>query len=237
MQMSIIRDYTSLDLETTGLEPKKDRIIEIGAVKVRNGRAAEEFQALVNPGRLLDEKICVLTGISNEMLAEAPEIGEVIGRLLEFIGEDILVGHRILFDYSFVKKAAVNHSLVFEKKGIDTLKLSRKLLPELESRSLESVCRYYGIEHKAHRALGDARASSDLYQRLAGQFYQGNEEEFQPRQLVYQAKREGPISKRQKERLYKLLDKHKLTISYNVDKLTRNEADRLMDQILAEYGR
>lgn len=111
------------------------------------------------------------------------------------------------------------------------------MLPELESKSLESVCGYYGIEHKAHRALGDARASSDLYQKLAGQFYQGNEEEFQPRQLVYQAKREGPISKRQKERLYKLLDKHKLTITYNVDKLTRNEADRLMDQILAEYGR
>lgn len=116
--MSMIRDYTSLDLETTGLEPKKDRIIEIGAVKVRNGQAAEEFQALVNPGRLLDEKICVLTGISNEMLAEAPEIGEVIGRLLEFIGEDVLVGHRILFDYSFVKKAAVNRFLFLKKRGL-----------------------------------------------------------------------------------------------------------------------
>ncbi len=235
--MGMVMDYTSLDLETTGLNPKKDKIIEIGAVKVRGGKTVDEFQSLVNPGRVLEEKICKLTGISNEMLLKAPEIGEVIDRLLEFTGEDILIGHRILFDYSFVKKAAVNRWLAFEKMGIDTLKLSRKLLPELESKSLESVCGYYGIEHKAHRALGDARASSDLYRELAGRFYQENEEEFQPRQLVYHAKREGPIAKRQKERLYKLLDKHKLTIAYSVDMLTKNEADRIIDQILAEYGR
>ena len=201
------------------------------------GEVAGEFQSLVNPGRELGEMVCGLTGINDEMLLDAPEIGDIIGPLLKFIGDDILVGHRVLFDYSFVKKAAVNYSLSFEKMGIDTLKLSRKLLPELESKSLESVCKYYGIEHKAHRAIGDARAASDLYQKLAGQFYQDNEEEFRPKQLVYLAKKEGPVSKRQKERLYKLLDKHKLTIAYNVDKLTRNEADRIMDEILAKYGR
>lgn len=230
-------DYISLDLETTGLNPKRDRIIEVGAVKVHKGEVAGEFQSLVNPGRELGEMVCGLTGINDEMLLDAPEIGDIIGPLLKFIGDDILVGHRVLFDYSFVKKAAVNYSLSFEKMGIDTLKLSRKLLPELESKSLESVCKYYGIEHKAHRAIGDARAASDLYQKLAGQFYQDNENEFRPKRLVYLAKKEGPVSKRQKERLYKLLDKHKLTIAYNVDKLTRNEADRIMDEILAKYGR
>ncbi len=230
-------DYISLDLETTGLNPKRDRIIEVGAVKVHKGEVAREFQSLVNTGRELGEMLCGLTGINAEMLLDAPEIGDIIDQLLTFIGDDILVGHRVLFDYSFVKKAAVNYSLSFEKMGIDTLKLSRKLLPELESKSLESVCKYYGIEHKAHRAIGDARAASDLYQKLAGQFYQDNEEEFRPKQLVYLAKKEGPVSKRQKERLYKLLDKHKLTIAYNVDKLTRNEADRIMDEILAKYGR
>lgn len=235
--MEIIRDYISLDLETTGLNPKRDRIIEVGAVKVRRGKVVGEFQSLVNPGRVLTETVCGLTGINSEMLSDAPEIGDIIGPLLSFIGDDMLVGHRVLFDYSFVKRAAVNHSLSFEKIGIDTLKLARKLLPELESKSLESVCKYYGIEHKAHRAIGDARATSDLYRKLAGQFFQDNEEEFRPKQLIYHAKKEGPISKRQKERLYKLLDKHKLTIAYSVDKLTRNEADRIMDEILAEYGR
>ena len=101
-------NYTALDLETTGLNPKLDKIIEIGAVKIRGGREEGYFQRLVNPGRALEEQVCKLTGINDGMLAEALDIGQVLEPLLAFIGEDILVGHRILFDYSFVKKAAVN---------------------------------------------------------------------------------------------------------------------------------
>lgn len=229
--------YTVLDLETTGLNPKQDRIIEIGAVKVCAGKVTDSFQTLVNPGRVLEERVCELTGIRNEMLQEAPEIEMVLQPLLDFIGEDVLVGHRILFDYSFVKRAAVNHKLVFEKKGIDTLKLARKFLPELESRRLEYLCTYYGISHTAHRALGDAQATAVLYEKLAELFYEADEKAFQPIPLVYQVKKETPITKPQKERLYKLLDKHRITIEYNVDKLTRNEADRIIDRILAKYGR
>ena len=229
--------YTVLDLETTGLNPKQDRIIEIGAVKVCAGKVTDSFQTLVNPGRVLEERVCELTGIRNEMLQEAPEIEMVLQPLLDFIGEDVPVGHRILFDYSFVKRAAVNHKLVFEKKGIDTLKLARKFLPELESRRLEYLCTYYGISHTAHRALGDAQATAVLYEKLAELFYEADEKAFQPIPLVYQVKKETPITKPQKERLYKLLDKHRITIEYNVDKLTRNEADRIIDRILAKYGR
>lgn len=234
----MIDTYTALDLETTGLNPKQDRIIEIGAVKVRDGKTVDSFQTLVNPERVLDARVCELTGIDNEMLADAPRMEEVLSSLLSFIGEDILVGHRILFDYSFVKKAAVNQKLTFEKKGIDTLKLARKFLPELESRKLEYLCTYYQIEHTAHRALGDAAATSELYLKLADLFYkEENEKDFSPKQLCFQVKKETPITKPQKERLYKLLDKHKITIEYNVDGLTRNEADRIIDRILAAYGR
>lgn len=234
----MINSYTALDLETTGLDPKKDRIIEIGAVKVRDGKVTDTFQSLVNPGRGLEERVCLLTGIDNQMLEEAPEAGEVIGLLLDFIGEDILLGHRILFDFSFVKKTAVNHRLIFEKEGIDTLKLARRFLPELPSRKLEDLCRHFGIAHTAHRALGDAKATSDLYLRLAELFdKEENAKDFQPQPLVYQVKRESPITKRQKERLYKLLDKHRIDIDYDIDKLTRNETDRIIDRILAEYGR
>lgn len=229
--------YTVLDLETTGLNPKQDRIIEIGAVKVCEGRATKRFQTLVNPGRVLEERVCELTGISNAMLEDAPEIENVLEDLLDFIGEDVLVGHRILFDYSFVKKAAVNQKLRFEKKGIDTLKLARKFLPQLESRKLEYLCEYYGISHTAHRALGDAEATGVLYQKLVELFYRTDEKAFSPIPLIYQVKKETPITKPQKERLYKLLDKHKITIEYTVDKLTRNEADRIIDRILATYGR
>ncbi len=229
--------YTALDLETTGLNPKTDRIIEIGAVKVRRGEATDRFWSFVNPGRALDERVVGLTGICDGMLADAPKINDLTGPLLEFIGDDVLVGHRILFDYSFVKKAAVDQSMVFHKMGIDTLKLSRKLLPELESRRLGFLCRHYGIEHTAHRALGDALAASDLYRKLVELYYEGNEEEFAPKELVFKVKKDTPVTKRQKERLYKLLDRHKLTIGCNVDKLTRSEADRIMNQILAKYGR
>lgn len=231
--------YTALDLETTGLDPKRDRVIEIGAVKVRDGKVIDCFQNLVNPGRLLGECVCGLTGIDDGMLADAPYIGQLLEPLLAFIGEDVLIGHRILFDYSFIKRAAVYHGMVFEKMGIDTLKLAKKYLTDLESRRLEYLCCYYGIEHEAHRALGDAKAASDLYLKFAELFGEGDSggEGFEPQALVYRVKKETPVTKPQKERLYKLLEKHKITMGCNVDKLTRNEADRIMDQILAKYGR
>lgn len=229
--------YTALDLETTGLNPKRDKIIEIGAVKIRKGNVADRFQSFVNPWRKLGEEVRLLTGIDDGMLLDAPGIEEVLEPLIDFIGDDVLVGHRILFDYSFVKKAAVNHSMVFEKEGIDTLKLARKLLPDLESRNLGFLCSYYGIEHRAHRAMGDAEASAKLYKKLAELFYEGNEEDFMPKRLLFAAKKETPATKHQKERLYKLLDRHKIVIEYQVDKLTKSEADRIMDQILAKYGR
>ncbi|MDE7019161.1 MAG: 3'-5' exonuclease [Lachnospiraceae bacterium] len=229
--------YVSLDLETTGLDAKKDKIIEIGALKVRAGKCVARMETLVNPGRKLDERIIELTGIHDEELVEAPAIEEVLPGLLEFIGDDILLGHGILFDYAFVKKAAVNQRLSFEKKGIDTLKLARTFLPELESKSLGFLCKHFGIAHNAHRALADAEATSVLYGKLTAFFDEGHEKEFTPYQLRYQAKRDTPITIPQKEQLYKLIDRHKIAIDYNLDKLTRSEASRIIAQLLAEYGR
>lgn len=233
----MIDSYVALDVETTGLNPKQDKIIEIGMVKVRSGEIVAELETFVNPGRRLEERIIALTGIQDEQLADAPDIAEVIPEALHFIGDDILVGHGILFDYSFVKKAAVNQRFIFEKKGIDTLKLAKLFLPGLQSRSLAFLCKYYGIEHNAHRALADAKAAAELYQKLAKLFYQENEAAFEPNRLLYQVKRETPITIPQKEQLYKLLDRHKLKVDYQVEKLTRNEASRIIDRILAEYGR
>ena len=233
----MVDSYVCLDLETTGLNPKTDKIIEIGAVKVRAGEIADRMETLVNPGRALEERIVELTGICDKQLSDAPDIMEVLPELLAFIGEDILLGHAVLFDYSFVKKAAVNQKFKFEKSGIDTLRLARKFLPELESRSLGALCRHFGIAHNAHRALADAQATSVLYGKLTELFYEGHEEDFAPVPLLYQAKRDTPITIPQKEQLYKLIDRHKIAIEYQVDKLTRSEASRIMAQILAEYGR
>jgi len=229
--------YVALDVETTGLDFKRDKIIEIGMVKVRSGETIDRFESFVNPGRILEARISELTGIQDRQLEGAPDIGEILPDVMRFIVDDILIGHGILFDYAFVKRAAVNRRLTFEKEGIDTLRLAKAFLPDLKSRGLGFLCEYYGIEHNAHRAFSDAKAASDLYQKLAMLYYRGNEAAFEPVRLLYQAKRETPITIPQKEQLYKLLDRHKLKVDYQVEKLTRNEASRLIGRLLAEYGR
>ena len=234
--------YVCVDLETTGLNPKIDKIIEIGIVKVENNKVVREWETLVNPYRKLEEYIIGLTGIRDEQLLSAPGIEEALPNLLEIIGDSVLLGHSVLFDYSFIKKAAVNQRMSFERNGIDTLKIARKYLADLESRSLPCLCRHYGINHAAHRGLHDAKATVELYRKLVEQFYDKEETEgdkslFRPRKLCYQAKRDTPITIPQKEQLYKLVDRHKLIIDYDIAKLTRSEASRRIDQLLAEYGR
>lgn len=234
--------YVCIDLETTGLNPKTDKIIEIGAVRVENNIVVDEWDTLVNPDRKLEERIIELTGIRDEQLSSAPKIEEALPTLLEMVGDYPLLGHSVMFDYSFAKKAAVNRKLSFEKKGIDTLKIARKYLADLESRSLGYLCEYYGIRHNAHRALDDARATVELYRKLAELFYDKEEAEgekslFRPKKLCYHVKRDTPITIPQKEQLYKLVDKHKLIVDYDIEKLTRSEASRRIDRLLAEYGR
>lgn len=225
--------YISIDLETTGLNPKLDKIIEIGAVKVVDGRPVETFSSFVNPGRKLEEYTKGLTGICQEQLDGAPAIEEVLPGLLLFLEDLPFVGHRILFDYSFLKKAAVNNKLDFEKSGIDTLKIARRFLTGLEHRTLGFLCGYYGIPLHAHRALNDAEATSILYQKLSEQFYEDEDDLFLPKKLIYKVKKDTPATKAQKERLYRLLEEHKLKLDADVEMLTRSEASRITDKILA----
>ena len=98
----MINSYISIDLETTGLNPKEDRIIEIGAIKVIEGKVVDTFTTFVNPGRKLEERIVELTGIRDEDLADAPTIEEVFPKLEEFLEDLPLLGHSILFDFSFL---------------------------------------------------------------------------------------------------------------------------------------
>ncbi len=242
MEVNMTESYVCIDLETTGLNPKRDKIIEIGAVIVEDGRIVEKWETFVNPNRRLEEHITALTGICDEQLSEAPAIEEVLPRLLAITEDKVLLGHRVLFDYSFIKKAAVDRKLSFERSGIDTLKIARKYLADLESRSLGCLCSHYNIVHNAHRALGDAVATVKLYQRLAEEFYEketaeGRRSLFVPKALSYHVKRDTPITVSQKEQLYKLRDRHKLIIDYDIDRLSRGEASRQIDLLLAEYGR
>lgn len=97
-----LKDYVALDLETTGLAPYWDEIIEVGALRVRGGEVSEHFTSLVKPRNEIDEFIIDLTGITNEMVADAPPIGEVLPQLRAFIGQDVVVGHNVNFDVNFL---------------------------------------------------------------------------------------------------------------------------------------
>ena len=241
----MINTYVSLDLETTGLNPKQDKIIEIGAVKVVNGEIVDTYTTLVKPGRKLDDVVIQLTGIDDSMLKGdlVKEPNVAIPELLDFLGNYILLGHSILFDFSFVKRYAVNQRMTYEAEAIDTLKIARKYLQELPSRSLSALCEYYHITQNAHRALEDAVATSHLYQRLLGDFYMteqqtdSGEKTFAPQKLVYQVKRESPITKSQREYLERLLLYHKIEPDFEIDCLTRNEASRKTDHIILQYGK
>lgn len=241
------QSYISIDVETTGLNPKTDKIIEIGALKIRPGQPMEVWQSLIHPGRSLPDRIGELTGIREEDLEKAPSIGEVMGELLEFMGEEPLLGHSIGFDYAFLKKAAVNQGFSFERKGIDTLKIARKYLGNLEHRNLAYLCSHYEIPHKAHRALEDARATHLLYQTLCGEFG-GEDGLFAPTPLCYQVKREAPATPRQKERLRAMINlcrgmkprwgrgEELPDLKVDVERLSRNEASRLTDRLTCCYG-
>ena len=235
IKMSFVKNYVCVDLETTGLNPKKDRIIEIGAVRVRDGKVTDTFQQLICPRQQIEERVEKLTGITQQDLEGKPSIQEILPQIGEFLGEDILLGHSILFDYSFLKRTFTNEKIPFERQGIDTLKIARKYVTDCSSKKLESLCQHYGITHQAHRALGDALATVELYQKLAEQYFE--EESFSPIPLQFKVKKESPITKAQKERLTLLLAKHNIELAVEIGSLTRNEASRYIDNILSEYGK
>ena len=230
--------YVVVDLETTGLQPARDRILEIGAWKVIDGKITEKFCEYINPKIEISERIQELTGISDEMVKDARTISEVFPEFATFCEGYDLMGHNILFDYSFLKQQAVNMKISFEKNGIDTLKIARTLLPELESRSLGALCEYFKIDlTHAHRAYYDALATWNLYERLKERVMEGQEGVFAPKALLYKPKKQGPITEFQKAYLNDLVKYHKIDLHVCVDSLTKSEASRMIDRISSEYGR
>ena len=235
----MIKSYVCVDVETTGLDPKEEKLIEIGAVKVVEGQITDTFQSFINPGRPLSDRIVSLTGITDEMLADAPLAAEIMPKFHEFCDSLPLLGHNLRFDYSFLKKAMVNEKLIFDKSGIDTLRIARKYLTELESRSLVFLCQHFGIVHTAHRALGDAGATSELYQKLCELFYKRAENEgcevFIPSPMVYNVKRQQPISIPQKEQIVRYCSRLGITLNRDLEQMTRSEASRFIEKYHLAY--
>jgi DNA polymerase-3 subunit epsilon len=150
-------DYTVVDIETTGFDPMFDEIIEVAGIKYRGRNEVGRFQSLVKPDDGIPDYITALTGITNEMVADAPGIEDILPRFLEFIGEDIVVGHNVHFDVNFIYDYAEDFELKpFSNDLVDTLRLSRRLYPELQSHKLSALAAHFGVEPDGeHRALAD----------------------------------------------------------------------------------
>lgn len=161
-------DYVALDLETTGLDPEWDSIIEIGMVRVRRGEVVAEYSTLVNPGMPIDDFIAELTGITNDMLAAAPALPEVLPAARDFLGDDIILGHNINFDINFIYDNCEYQGLKPISNGyIDTMRISRRVLPDLKHHRLGDIVNALGVDHaQAHRAIGDCHATIGCYKAL-----------------------------------------------------------------------
>lgn len=234
----MLKDYIVVDLEMTGLNPKTDRILEIGAVKVREKQVQETFSCLVRPERKLSERVSEITGITNEMAVSGEDLDTAMNSFLDFAQEDIWIGHNVICDYRFIRQWEVNHRINRPCYGIDTLKIARKCLSQLEKKSLDYLCDYYEIVRTArHRALEDARATGILYEILEREFAEKEPLLFAPKELVCKVKRQTPATPRQKNYLKDLAEYHRIVLDIPIEQLSRSEVSRLTDQIIRRYGK
>lgn len=168
-------NFVVFDIETTGLNFTEDRIIEIGAVKFGQWMPGETFSSFVNPGKVkLTPEIISLTGIDHGMLQDAPKEKQVLADFLRFCGDAVLVAHNARFDINFVKAACRRNGIIFQPVFIDTLTLSRALVPDKSNYRLETVAKYFGVDDFGHhRALNDAEVLTKI---LKGLFELASEE-------------------------------------------------------------
>lgn len=158
--------YTVVDIETTGTEINYDKITEIGAVKVINGVIKEQFHTLVNPEISIPERIIELTGIDDELVKDAPTIDMVYPDFFKFLQGSVFVAHNVEFDYRFLKRVGKDLGYVINNETLDTLYLSRKILPSLKNHKLNTVCEHFNITFRHHRALADAYATAEALLEL-----------------------------------------------------------------------
>jgi len=161
--------YAIVDVETTGSYASGNSITEI-AICVHDGKKPVKwFESLVRPDRKIPNYITALTGITNEMVAKAPTFEEILPEVEEMLKDKIFVAHHVHFDYTFVKKQFEYLGRSFSHNKLCTVRLSRKLIPNLPSYSLGRLCKDLGIEHRnAHRAMGDVEATVKLFEQLIG---------------------------------------------------------------------
>ena len=160
-------EYCVLDIETTGLQFRTEKITEIGAIKIKDGQVADTFECFVNPERHISEEITNITGITDSMVADSETIEQVLPKFLEFIEDSTLVAHNADFDIGFIRYNAEVLGLELKNDYIDTLTLSRQLFPEFTKHKLGIVAENLGIKvENAHRALDDVKTLVKVFEKM-----------------------------------------------------------------------
>lgn len=164
--------YIAFDVETTGLNPKTDRIVELGAVRFRDGKPVETFSTLVNCEMPMSAASIAITQITNEMVKSAPSEDEVYGALMDFLsdaadGRTVMVAHNARFDMDFLRTTLTRLGVDAEIRYADTLKLARQYVPGLANYKQPTIAEHFGIDiHSAHRAADDARVCGEMLGRI-----------------------------------------------------------------------
>ena len=159
--------YTVIDIETTGLDSRFCEIIELSALRYSNGSLIDSFTTLVKPTEPIDDFITELTGITNDLVSDAPAISDAIKNFYNFVGSDILVGYNVHFDINFIYDVLQNtHGLDFTNSFVDVMRFAKKLLPDLKNHKLETVADHYKISSPAHRSYADCETCNACYQAL-----------------------------------------------------------------------
>lgn len=160
------KTYVVFDFETTGTDFMHNGITEIGAVKIEKGKITEQFTTLVHPDYPISQEIVDITGITPEMVKDAPKIDKVLPDFLKFIEYSVIVAHNAPFDTSFLRRFANENDYEVSNRVLDTLEMSRKLLPALRHHDLKTIADYFGIVFRHHRALSDAYATAEAFIEL-----------------------------------------------------------------------
>lgn len=159
--------FICFDIETTGLSANRDKITEIGAVKVENGQITDTFSTFANPGMPIPAKITELTGITDAMVKDAPSQSEAVSAFLEFAGDNVLVAHNAPFDTSFIRKACENMNREYNYTSIDTVAISRAILTDIKNCKLDTVAKYLRLgDFNHHRATDDAEMLARIFINL-----------------------------------------------------------------------
>lgn len=225
-----VKNYTVIDFEMTGLSAKNDKIIEIGAAKIRDGQIVDTISKLVDPRVKIPQSVQKLTGITDEDVIGAIGEDEAVTELLDFIGDDEILGQNVQFDYSFLKQWAVNHKRPLELYAYDTLKMARKYLPAEQSKKLGDLCAYFGIKREnAHRALDDAIETMQIFEKLQDIALEKGDE-VESKLLIYKAKKQTPATSHQIKQLKELMEQKGITDEISWETLTRSRASRLYDE-------